>query len=141
MINKTFINERLVMINSLLKKLYKLSDLDEETFLSEDIYPAACESYLRRALEAIFDIGRHILAKSGYTDPSYEYKSIAKGLFELGIVDKDLEEKLIQMAGYINRLVHIYHLVSNQELYKIIKSDLKDIEKFITSIKNYTDKF
>jgi hypothetical protein len=44
MINKTFINERLVMINSLLKKLYKLSDLDEETFLSEDIYPAACES-------------------------------------------------------------------------------------------------
>jgi len=59
MINKNFINERLVMINSLLKKLYKLSDLDEETFLSEDIYPAACESYLRRALEAIFDIGRH----------------------------------------------------------------------------------
>jgi uncharacterized protein YutE (UPF0331/DUF86 family) len=141
MINKTFINERLVMINSLLKKLYKLSDLDEETFLSEDIYHAACESYLRRALEAIFDIGRHILAKSGYTDLSYEYNSIAKGLFELGILDKDLEEKLIQMAGYRNRLVHMYHLVSNQELYKIIKSDLKDIEKFITSIKEYMDKF
>jgi len=35
----------------------------------------------------------------------------AKGLFELGIVDKDLEEKLIQMAGYRNRLVHMYHLV------------------------------
>jgi len=62
-------------------------------FLSVDIYPSACESYLRRALEAIFDIGRHILAKSGYTDLLYEYKSIAKGLFELGIVDKDLEEK------------------------------------------------
>jgi hypothetical protein len=38
MINKIFINERLVMINSLLKKLYKLSDLDKETFLSEDIF-------------------------------------------------------------------------------------------------------
>ena len=45
------------------------------------------------------------------------------------------------MAGYINRLVHMYQLVSNQELYKIIKSDLKDIEKFITSIKEYMDKF
>jgi uncharacterized protein YutE (UPF0331/DUF86 family) len=45
------------------------------------------------------------------------------------------------MAGYRNRLVHMYHLVSNQDLYKIIKSDLKDIEEFITSIKNYVDKF
>ena len=32
MINKNFINERLLMINSFLKELYKLAELDEETF-------------------------------------------------------------------------------------------------------------
>ncbi len=32
--------------------------------LSDRRNPAAAESYLRRSLEAIFDIGRHILAKS-----------------------------------------------------------------------------
>ncbi|RKY44605.1 MAG: hypothetical protein DRP81_05315 [Candidatus Omnitrophota bacterium] len=35
----------------------------EADFLHEDT-PAIAESYLRRSLEAIFDIGRHIIAKS-----------------------------------------------------------------------------
>ncbi|WP_236608264.1 DUF86 domain-containing protein [Dictyoglomus thermophilum] len=34
-----------------------------------------------------------------------EYKSIAKGLVEVGVADKDLGEKLVQMVGYRNRLV------------------------------------
>ena len=141
MINKNFINERLLMINSFLKELYKLAELDEETFLSQNLYTAACESFLRRTLEAIFDIGRHILSKSGYIDLSSEYKSIAKGLVEIGAVDKKLGEKLIQMAGYRNRLVHMYHLISDKELYQIIKSDLKDIENFVISIKECILKF
>lgn len=65
MINKEFINERLIMIDSFLKELYKLAELDEETFLSQKLYTASCESFFRRTLEAIFDIGRRILAKSG----------------------------------------------------------------------------
>jgi len=44
------------------------------------INTAAGESFLRRILEAIFDIGRHILAKRGHLDLSSEYKSIVKGL-------------------------------------------------------------
>jgi uncharacterized protein YutE (UPF0331/DUF86 family) len=140
MINKEFINERLLLINSFLKDLYELASLDEKTFLSKKFYSAACESFLRRTLEAIFDVGRHILAKSGYIDMSMEYKSITKGLVEIGVVDKKLGEKLIQMAGYRNRLVHMYHLISDKELYQIIKSDLKDIENFISSVKEYLSK-
>lgn len=37
--------------------------LSEEEFLSDNRNYAATESYLRRALEAIFDICRHILSK------------------------------------------------------------------------------
>lgn len=33
MINKEFINERLVMINGFLNELYELSQLDKETFI------------------------------------------------------------------------------------------------------------
>lgn len=141
MINKEFINERLVMINGFLNELYELSQLDKETFVSQKKLSAAAESFLRRTLEAIFDIGRHILAKSGYTDIAMEYKSIAKGLRDLEIVDKNLGDKLIQMAGYRNRLVHLYNLVSDDELYSILKEDLKDIENFVSAIKKYLANF
>ncbi|MBC7320483.1 DUF86 domain-containing protein [bacterium] len=141
MINKQFINERLLLIDSFLKELRELASLDEDTFVSQKRNSAACESFLRRTLEAIFDIGRHILAKTGYIDMSTEYKSIAIGLVEIGVVDRKLEEKLIQMAGYRNRLVHMYNLISDSELYHIIQSDLKDIEEFISAVKSFIQKY
>lgn len=137
MINKQFINERLLLIDSFLKELYKLASLDKSSFISQKLNTAACESFLRRTLEAVFDIGRHILAKTGYIDMATEYKSIAKGLVEIHVVDKRLGEKLIQMAGYRNRLVHMYNLVSDEELYQIIQTDLKDIEKFVSAVKSF----
>lgn len=66
-----------------------------------------------------------------------EYKSIAKGLVEIHIVDKRLGEKLMQMAGYGNRLVHMHNLVSDEELYQIIQTDLKDIEEIVSAVESF----
>ncbi len=92
MINKEFVRERLLLINSFLQELHDLASLDKDSFISQKRNAAAAESFLRRTLEAIFDIGRHILAKSGYMDLSTEYKSIAKGLGEIGIINKELSK-------------------------------------------------
>ena len=137
MINKQFINERLLLIHSFLKELQDLATLDKNSFLSQKRNVAAAESFLRRTLEAIFDIGRHILSKTDHIDLSTEYKSIAKGLIEIGIVDKKLGETLIQMAGYRNRLVHMYNIISDEELYQVIQSNTKDIENFVSEVKKY----
>ncbi len=137
MVNREFIAQRLLFIDSFLRGLYELSALDRDSFFSDKRNPAAGESFLRRALEAIFDIGRHILAKTGYKEMAGEYKAIAQGLKEIGIIDEELREKLFQMAGYRNRLVHLYNVVSDEELYTVISTSLKDIEDFVSSIKEY----
>lgn len=135
MINKQLIIDRLVLIDGYLKELRILASLDKDSFLNDKKNAAAAESFLRRSLEAIFDIGRHILAKTGNIDLSTEYKAIAKGLGEKGFVSSETSKKLVEMAGYRNRMVHLYNMVSEEELYSIITSELKDIEKFITEIK------
>jgi uncharacterized protein YutE (UPF0331/DUF86 family) len=139
LINKQFINERLLLIHSFLKELQELATLDKNSFLSQKRNVAAAESFLRRTLEAIFDIGRHILAKTDHIDLSIDYKSIARGLIEIGTVDKKLGETLKQMAGYRNRLVHMYNIISDEELYQVIQSNTKDIENFVSKIKKYLD--
>lgn len=68
---------------------------------------------------------------------SIEYKSIARGLIEIGTVDKKLGETLIQMVGYRNRLVRINNIISDEELYQIIQSNTKDIENFVSEVKKY----
>lgn len=58
------IERNLSLIQEFLVELKRLSLMTEDEFLSDRRNPAAAESYLRRSIEAVFDIGRHILAKS-----------------------------------------------------------------------------
>jgi uncharacterized protein YutE (UPF0331/DUF86 family) len=135
MINEMLVLQRLELIGGWLKNLKKLSNLSYEEFTSNNLNSAATESYLRRSLEAIFDIGRHILAKTGNIEMAGEYKSIARGLAGNNFVSDTLGEKLVQMASYRNRMVHFYSMVTEKELYDILQDNLGDIERFTMEIK------
>jgi len=43
------------------------------------------------------------------------------------------------MAGYRNRLVHLYHNISEEELYDIVKEDLNDLKQFVICIETYLE--
>jgi len=49
---------------------------------------------------------------------------------EEGLISPELVQRLRQMAKFRNRLVHLYGEIDNAYVYKFIKEDLKDIEKF-----------
>lgn len=134
-LNTKLIDDRLGFIIESLVKLKKKADLDEDGFLTDD-NPAIAESYLRRSLEAIFDIGRHIIAKRAGKG-IVEYKEIAAALGNMGIVSADLSDSLRLMAGYRNRLVHFYHEITDRELFTITQENLSDIEKFVVEIKDF----
>ena len=113
-----------------------LRSLPLETFAAFEVdvrNPAAAESYLRRALEALLDLGRHVLAK-GFGQAVIEYKDVAKGLAEVGVLDKEEAMVLRTLAGYRNRLVHFYHEISNGELYEICTGRVGDIEGVLTAM-------
>lgn len=135
-LNTGRILELLRFIESCLEELRPFPKMDKEEFLADKKNPPFVESYLRRSLEAIFDIGRHILAKtSGFKE--IEYKVIAKELGRKGVVTEELSDVLFTMAGYRNRMVHFYREVTPQELYCITRDNLKDIEKYIKQMASF----
>jgi len=138
LVDKITVKDRLNRIIKSVDRLSRLAAADRELFLqAESDLPAIAESHLRRSLEAVFDIGRHLLSRRGRPDLAQEYKSIAMGLVQTGIVPPELEEKLVKMAGYRNRLVHLYHEVSTEELYHVITHNLDDLRAFVRVIANY----
>ena len=138
-LNMKLIQDRLGFINESVVKLRKLSYLEEKDFIKDD-RPAVAESYLRRSLEAIFDIGRHLLAKTAGKG-IVEYKEIAGALGQRGFITREQAERLRLMAGYRNRLVHFYHDVTDNELYLILKNNLSDMENFVIEIKTFIEKY
>jgi uncharacterized protein YutE (UPF0331/DUF86 family) len=126
LIRSRVISERSAWIRDMLEKLKGLPLESFESFISDRRNTASAESYLRRALEALLDLGRHILAK-GFGLAVTEYKEIAQRLTEQGILSADNGRLLEKMAGYRNRMVHFYQEISNQELYEICSNQLGDV--------------
>ena len=132
-LNTGRILELLRFIETCVQELKPFSTITKEEFLSDKKNPPFVESYLRRSLEAVFDIGRHILAKT-YGFKEIEYKTIAKELGERGVITKELAEVLYVMGGYRNRMVHFYREITPEELYQIVVNNLKDFDTFIREI-------
>ncbi len=134
-LNKEVILSRIREIEKGKEKLLRFKNYSLEEFKNGENF-AIAEHYLRRALEAVFDIGSHILARIPGVRFS-TYKDIALKLAECGIVpERFAREVLVKMAGYRNRLVHFYAEVSVEELYYIIQDNLRDFDEYLKYVKD-----
>lgn len=132
-VNGSVIVEKTAWIRKMLADLRDLGLDDREEFLADKHKQAAAESYLRRALEALFDVGRHILARK-FGAAAAEYKDVARMLFEKKALTKKESDLLRLMAGYRNRLVHFYHEIGPEELFEICAKDSVDIQKILNRL-------
>ncbi len=136
-ISKIKIETKLAIIREALTELKHLSKIPKNDFLSDKKNFAVAEHYLRRALEAIFDIAGHIVSRYPMTPgkrPS-TYKDLAISLAEKNIVDDDFGNNILtKMAGYRNRMVHFYDEITGEEMFGILQEKLDDIDRFASAV-------
>jgi len=128
LIRISVVAERLGWIREMVDAIRRLPLASYQEFSQDARNAGAAESYLRRALEALLDLGRHILAK-GFAEAVVEYREIAVKLKDRKVLPGEEAELVRKMAGYRNRLVHFYHEVSHRELYSLCTNNLADIER------------
>jgi uncharacterized protein YutE (UPF0331/DUF86 family) len=124
---------KLEAIRSMLGGIASLPLGKREEFLADPRMVAAGESFLRRALEALLDLGRHVAAR-GFGVAVAEYRGIADALEAHRVLSHELSERVRQMASYRNRLVHFYNEVTPEELYGILTSRVGDVTEAAAGI-------
>lgn len=132
-INESVVTQRVLWVKQMLDSIRDLPVSKKEVFFQNKHNIAAAESYLRRALEALFDLGRHILVKR-FAFPATEYKEIATGLFKKNVITQKDSSILRQMAGYRNRMVHFYQEITPEELLDICTHNLDEIEMLLARL-------
>ena len=125
--------DRIGIVRSMLDNLREVPLGSLEEFTSDPRNAPAAESLLRRALEALMDLGRHILAK-GFGRGVSEYKKVGTELGEVGVLGRDEAALFRKMAGYRNRMVHLYDEVTTEELYRICTEQLGDFDAILDAI-------
>lgn len=135
-LSKRVTADRLAWVEKMLAQIRALPLASKDEFFSDPRNAGTAESCLRRALEALFDLGRHIAAK-GFAVGATEYKEIANVLQERQVISKEDGSLMRKLAGYRNRMVHFYHEVSADELYEICANDLGDVEAAVNGIRKW----
>jgi uncharacterized protein YutE (UPF0331/DUF86 family) len=85
LIRAAIVLEKAAWINSMISAIRKLLLADLQEFIADSRTPAAAESYLRRALESLPDMGRLLPAK-GFAITAGEYKQITEMLVQQRIL-------------------------------------------------------
>lgn len=133
MIDQRVVEERLAYIDRMLGHLQGYRGLEWEQFRRDEVKCHAALYELQTALEAVTDIGNHLIAALNLRRPT-ERTDVPAILGEAGIIPEALAVKLQQAIGLRNVIVHGYlHLVL-EIVYVVIQERLGDIEEFCRAI-------
>lgn len=135
-LDKDVVLNRIKHLEDNINYLEKINNFDQKTFSStQDIY-YRFERALHLAVEAVLDLGNHLIADQNLETPDSN-RDIFRILFENQIIDSELKESLIKMAGFRNILVHDYLDLDRELEYEIIKNNIVDIKEFMKVVLEY----
>lgn len=115
-------------IASCRRELETLTTYPRKKFIVDRHRYAETEHYFRRVLEGILTAATHILSR--LPQETKNYAAVIKSLGDAGIVSPQFAQRNLGLAGYRNRLVHMYWEVSPGELYDTIREHLDDLDEF-----------
>jgi uncharacterized protein YutE (UPF0331/DUF86 family) len=134
-INLKVVADRLETVAAHLGDLRRLPTGNPEDFRADWRNAAAAESAVRRAIEALFDPARHLLAR-GFGIGALEYREVAKLAAEKGLIrNQDLQQRFVEIAGFRNRLTHFYGEVTTEELLTVVRDDVGDLERLADELR------
>jgi uncharacterized protein YutE (UPF0331/DUF86 family) len=134
------IKEHLKRLNKYYLTLLEIQKLEKETFIKEDLYRASSERYLQIAIESCLNIGNRLISLYQFKKPvdtPETYADIFIGMKKLGVIDDDFGQRLVKMAKFRNRLVHMYWEIDAETLYRFINNDLEDFKLFEQNVVEY----
>lgn len=129
------VTRHLSEINKALELLYDIQARECQAFKDDQHLVGSAKYNLIVVIESAIDMCNHLISKNSYRLPD-GYSDTFKVMAENKVLSPELvEDKLIAMARFRNRLVHIYWEIDSDMLYEIIQHNLDDLEKFLAEIK------
>lgn len=112
---------------------------DEEEYTSNLVKRRACEKTVELAIESLISTAAIIASTQRFGIPTSE-ENIIDLLERHGVITSTLSEKLKDMKGFRNLLIHKYGQVNDTLAYEFLTRNLTDFTEFERQIKKYLQK-
>ncbi|MFA4844120.1 MAG: DUF86 domain-containing protein [Candidatus Margulisiibacteriota bacterium] len=132
-LDRDIIDVRISKVRTAAIRLCRFKNMSLEEFTGNSDNLDIAERNLEIAIEAMLDIGNHVIAVMGFEKPE-NYYDIFIILGKNNILQKDFAERIAPLAGLRNRIVHDYTTIDHELILKNIKEKLPDFEEFSKQI-------
>jgi uncharacterized protein YutE (UPF0331/DUF86 family) len=119
-IDKKSIAEKLTFLKEVCDKLDEIVGKPKDEFFNDFYVSDSAMRNLEVGIEAIVDIGNHILVSS-FSSSEKAYRDVLVALGEKKVVPIDFAEKNAEMADFRNLLAHGYGRVDLLKVYRYLQ--------------------
>ena len=127
------IKEHLKYLNKYYLLLLEARDIPREEFMKDSIHQASTERFFHLAIESCLNIGNRLISLYQFSKPvatPETYADIFREMWKLGVVQHDFMQRLVEMAKFRNRLVHLYWEIDQETIYKLLQDNIDDFVLF-----------
>lgn len=128
MVKAEVIRKRLNKLDEYLEILHGLGEYSFDEFVADAEHYGSAERFLHLAIEALIDIGNHIVADLDLGVVNW-YSDIPSILAKHKYITKAQKENWIKMIGFRNTLVHDYIDIDRRIVYDVLQNNIKDVEQ------------
>lgn len=132
-VNTNHLQDKLRQLDEYIQDVVALRTEPKEEFARKKRTGAAAERMLERAMQCTIDIAGYIVAEEALGNAT-QYKDLFMYLGRAGIISPDLTDRLEQMAGFRNVLIHQYAQVQPDRVYRAVQSDVDDLVAFAQTV-------
>jgi uncharacterized protein YutE (UPF0331/DUF86 family) len=127
-------------LDEMVKYVEELHDMlpDKEEYLHDLIKRRACEKTIEVAIESLIDVSAMIVSAQKFGLPANE-ENILEILIGKKVLSRKLGEKLKDMKGFRNVLIHRYAHVDDEMVYHNLSNYLKDFYEFENAVESYLE--
>ncbi len=130
MIDRDRVRDKVDFLRRNLELLHGLARTPQADFTERTPQFHAAMRLLQISVEAMLDIGSHIVARERLGSPK-SYVEVFDLLGQSGVIPLDFVDRLRSMVRFRNRAVHLYGDIDESYVYGILQEDLGDFETFL----------
>lgn len=122
-----------------LDDLEEMKKLSRDTFLEDTRNIYSLRYLFQITIETCINIGTHIISSYRLGLPK-EYSDVFRILKNNQVISEDIQNRLILMTRFRNRLVHIYWDIDDETIFKYLQENLEDFYDYKKEISSFLNK-
>lgn len=133
MVDKPLVLRKMDKIETYLGLIRQKKDPGFEAFQNDRDLQSIVLFNLIQAIQSCIDIGTHIISDAGWDMPGTQ-ADVFEVLSKKKVIGPQLSKKMIQMAGFRNRIVHEYEKIDLKIVHRVWQKNSKDLDAFCGAV-------